>query len=368
MTPTLTSTCVNETRVWTVLSNNTGEHVVEFLVGGNAQSTGVINLVAGVPATFTFSGDATTLSGVRVTFNGSEVASESGPYESCAPPPPPSGELSSLCINNVRVWTVAVEQSGDYVAVFIVNNTPVATIPLVLTAGVPQTFTFAGDATQLDSVRITFAGREVATESGPYESCTGGDTPSVTLTPVCTDSGLLWRVTASKSGSYLAQIISGGSVIETVNLTLTENTPQTFSFLADSTTPNSVRIVYQNTLVVLVEGPESCVSGLSAALAPACTRLGVEWTVITNRTGQYVAQLMLGETVIESLDLNLTESVDQTFIFQADSTSPRFARLVYQGSEYARQNGLPTECSPTSLPPTDEPTMTNFIFLPTVSR
>jgi hypothetical protein len=348
-----------------VISNNTGLHVVEFLVEGNIQIAVDLELVAGVPDNFTYQGDATQLDSVRVTFNGSVVASESGPYESCTPPP--TGSLSSLCVDDARVWTVSVDRSGAYVVEFIANSSAVASLPLNLTANTPQTFLYQGDATQLDSVRVTFNGSVVASESGPYESCTGV-TPSVTLTPVCTDEGLIWRVTADQSGNYVAQIVSGGNVIETVNLTLTANTPQTFAFIGDSTTPNSVRIIYQNTLVLSVEGPEPCVSGLSVALAPACTRLGVEWTVLTNRSGEYVAQLMLGETVIESINLTLTESVDAQFIFQNDSSSPRYVRLLYRGNEYARQDGLDQPCSPTALPPSAEPEMTNFIFLPTVTR
>ncbi|MFN3332071.1 MAG: hypothetical protein ACK47M_06145, partial [Caldilinea sp.] len=365
-TGTLSSICVNNTRTWTVNVSQSGAYVVEFLVGGNVQSTTNLSLTANTPQTFTYSGDPTTLSGVRVTFNGNVIASESGPYESCAPPP--TGTLSSLCVDEARVWTVSVDRSGAYVVEFLVGGNVQSTTNLSLVANTPQTFTYSGDPTTLSSVRVTFNGSVVASESGPYESCTDGVRPSVTLTPVCTDEGLIWRVTADQSGSYVAQIVSGGNVIETVNLTLTANTPQTFAFIGDSTTPNSVRIISQNTLVLSVEGPEPCVSGLSAALTRECTRLGVEWTVFTNRSGEYVAQLMLGETVIESINLTLTESVDAQFVFQNDSSSPRYVRLLYQGNEYARLDGLDLPCSPTALPPSAEPQMNNFVFLPTVTR
>ncbi len=365
-TATISSVCTQGVRTWTITANYTGAYEVEFLVGGNVQSTTPINLVANTPANITYNGDPTTLSGVRVTFNGNVVASESGPYADCTQIP--TASLSSVCVNNTRTWTVNVSQSGAYVVEFLVGGNVQSTTNLSLTANTPQTFTYSGDPTTLSSVRVTFNGSVVASESGPYESCTDGVSPSVMLTPVCTDEGLIWRVTADQSGSYVAQIVSGGNVIETVNLTLTANTPQTFAFIGDSTTPNSVRIIYQNTLVLSVEGPEPCVSGLSAALTRECTRLGVEWTVFTNRSGEYVAQLMLGETVIESINLTLTESVDAQFVFQNDSSSPRYVRLLYQGNEYARLDGLDLPCSPTALPPSAEPQINNFVFLPTVTR
>jgi hypothetical protein len=45
-------------------------------------------------------------------------------------------------------------------------------------------------------------------------------------------------------------------------------------------------------------------------------------------------------------------------------------RLIFQGAEYARQDGLNETCVPTSLPPTEEPNLPlldKFIYLPTVN-
>jgi hypothetical protein len=57
-----------------------------------------LNLTANTPATFTYSGDPTTLSSVRVTFNGNVVASaKAAPIESCFEPP--SVTLTPRCTN-----------------------------------------------------------------------------------------------------------------------------------------------------------------------------------------------------------------------------------------------------------------------------
>jgi hypothetical protein len=274
--------------------------------------------------------------------------------------------LSSLCVEETRVWTASASQTGAYVAEFIVGGSVVASTSLNLTANTPQTFTYAGDPTLLDGVRLVFNGAAIATDEGPFEGCT--EPPALTLTPVCTDEGLVWRIIANQPGNYLAQVISNGAVIETINLTLTANEQQSFRFTADSATPNVVRIVFQNREVIAQEGPEQCVSGLSVSLAPVCARTGVEWTAFTNESGEYVAQLMNGATVIESVNLSLTAFVDTQFTFQNDSSSPRFVRLIFRGSTYVEQDGLTTPCAPTSLPPDAEPVMTNFIYLPTINR
>ncbi|WP_333888734.1 hypothetical protein, partial [Caldilinea sp.] len=93
----------------------------------------------------------------------------------------PTGTLTSVCINGARIWTATVSQSGAYVAEFIQNGNVVASQPLTLAANTPQTFTYPGDATLLDAVRLVFNGYVVATDNGPFESCT----PSGTLTSVC---------------------------------------------------------------------------------------------------------------------------------------------------------------------------------------
>jgi hypothetical protein len=368
-TGTLSSLCVDDTRTWTVNVDRTGQYVAEFLVGGNVQSTTNLSLIANTPLNFTYSGDPTTLSGVRVTFSGNVVASESGPYESCSPPPPPTGTLSSLCVNDTRTWTVNVSQSGAYVAEFLVGGNVQSTTNLNLTANTPATFSYNGDPTTLSGVRVTFNGNVVASESGPYESCF--ELPSVTLTPRCTNEGLLWQVIANRTGSYVAQVVSNGSVIEQTTLNLTANQPQDVAFTANSYTPNTVRIIYQSVQVLEQTGPEPCVDGLSAAMAPRCERVGAVWTVLVNRSGNYVAQLMSGTTVIESRNLTLTDGLDVDFQFENDSTAPRFVRLIFQGAEYARQDGLNETCVPTALPPTEEPNLPlldKFIYLPTVVR
>ena len=367
VTPSLTSTCVEDIRVWTVTSNNTGMHVVEFLVGGSVQSTVNLNLVAGAPTNFTYVGDPTTLSGVRVTFNSNVVASESGPYVDCAQLP--TATLTSACVDTTRTWTVSASQSGAYVAEFLVGGNVQSTTNLNLTANTPATFTYSGDPTTLSGVRVTFSGNIVAAESGPYESCF--ELPSVTLTPRCTNEGLLWQVIANRTGSYVAQVVSNGSVIEQTTLNLTANQPQDVAFGVSSYTPNTVRIIYQSVQVLEQTGPEPCVDGLSAAMAPRCERVGAVWTVLVNRSGNYVAQLMSGTTVIESRNLALTNGLDVDFQFENDSTAPRFVRLIFQGAEYARQDGLNETCVPTALPPTEEPNLPlldKFIYLPTVVR
>ncbi len=264
---------------------------------------------------------------------------------------------------------MTVSQSGAYVAEFLVGGNVQSTTNLNLVANTPATFTYSGDPTTLSGVRVTFNGNVVASESGPYESC--AEAPSVTLTPRCTNEGLLWQVTASRTGSYLAQVVSNGSVIEQTTLNLTANQSQDVAFTASSYTPNSVRIIYQNVQVIEQTGPEPCVDGLSAALAPRCERIGAVWTVLVNRSGNYVAQLMSGTTVIESRNLTLTDGLDVDFQFENDSTAPRFVRLIFQGAEYARQNGLNETCVPTALPPAEEPNLPQFdkfIYLPTVRR
>jgi hypothetical protein len=367
-TGTLSSICVNNTRTWTVNVSQSGAYVAQFLVGGNVQSSANLNLTANTPATFTYSGDPTTLSSVRVTFNGAVVASESGPFASCTPPPP-TGTLSSICVNNTRTWTVNVSQSGAYVAQFLVGGNVQSSANLNLTANTPATFTYSGDPTTLSSVRVTFNGAVVASESGPFASCT--EPPSVTLTPRCTNEGLAWQVTANRTGQYVVQVISNGNVIEQSTLNLTANQPQDVVFTANSYTPNTVRVLYQGVQVSQQTGPEPCVDGLSAAMAPRCERIGTVWTVLVNRSGSYMAQLVDGTSVIESRNLTLTDGLDVDFQFENDSTAPRFVRLVFQGAEYARQNGLNESCVPTSLPPTEEPNLPvldKFIYLPTVNR
>jgi len=364
---------VETTRVWTITSNNTGAHVVEFYVDGSLSSTSGLNLVAGTPANFTYSGDPTTLSGVRVTLNGSEVAAESGPYESCTPPPPPpDNPLGSICVQNTRVWTVSVDQDGQYVAEFLVNGSVVSSTNLNLVANTPTDFTYSGDPTTLSGVRITLNGSEVAAESGPYESCTPPPPPAVnvTLTPRCAATGLVWQIVTDLAGEYTVQVVNGASVLEEKVLTLTAG-QQDVTFAANSYTPNAVRVILQGVQVLEQTGPEPCVDGLSAAMAPRCERIGAVWTVLVNRSGNYVAQLMDGQTVVESRNLTLTANLDLNFQFTNDTTAPRFVRLILQGAEYARQNGLNQTCVPTSLPPTDEPNLpllNKFIYLPAVRR
>ncbi|MBK8799793.1 MAG: hypothetical protein IPM07_27365 [Anaerolineales bacterium] len=368
---TLGSVCVDNTRTWTVNSSQSGAYVAQFVINNIVVASTPLTLVANTNQTFTYSGDPTTLTLVRVTFNGNGVAQEIGPFESCAPPP--TGALSSVCVDDVRTWTVNVSQTGAYVAQFVIGGGVVSSLNLNLTANTPQTFTYSGDPTTLDLVRVLYNGALVAQEESPFESCIA-DLPTVVLATQCVENeGLVWQATATRTGAYVAQLTSpGGQIIESVPLSLTANTPQSFAFTADAYIPNVVRVFFQGTQVLEQVGPESCVSGLSIALAPACTNTGdVEWTVLTNIPGAYVAQLVNGNTVIESLDLNLAAGVDVQFTFQNDSSSPRVVRLIFQQSAYAEQEGLDIPCVPTSLPPTEEPTMpgmSNFIYLPTVTR
>ncbi|MBE2238149.1 MAG: hypothetical protein IAE81_10185 [Caldilineaceae bacterium] len=369
---TLGSVCVDNTRTWTVNSSQSGAYTAEFVIDNIVVASTPLTLVANTNQTFTYSGDPTTLDLVRVTFNGNGVAQEIGPFESCAPPP--TGALSSVCTDDVRTWTVNVSQPGAYVAQFVIGGAVVSSLNLNLAANTPQTFTYSGDPTTLDLVRVLYNGALVAQEAGPFESCIA-DLPTVVLVTECVENeGLLWQATATRTGAYVAQLTSpGGQVIESVPLSLTANTPQSFAFTADAYTPNVVRVFFQGTQVLEQVGPESCVSGLSIALAPACTRTGeTEWTVLTNIPGSYTAQLVSGVTVIESIPLTLEAGVDAQFIFQNDSSSPRVVRLIFQQSAYAEQEGLDIPCVPTSLPPTEEPTvpgmMSNFIYLPTVTR
>jgi hypothetical protein len=366
-TGTLTSTCVQGARTWTVTVSQGGAYVVEFLVNGSVASTTNLTLVANTPATFTYSGDPTTLSGVRVTLNGAVIVAESGSYESCVEAP--TGTLTSLCVDGARVWTANVSQTGTYTIEFVDGGSVVQSESIALVASQNKTFTYSGDATLLDQVRIVSGSATVAFEDGPYESCVT-DTPTVTLAPRCTVEGLLWAVTANQTGTYVAQVISNGIVIEEATLTLTANQPQDVAFGASSYTPNVVRILFQGAQVLEQTGPESCVDGLSAAMVARCAATGtVVWTVLVNRTGSYVAQLMSGQSVLESQNLSLTDGIDEDFAFTEDSTAPRFVRLLFQGAEYARLDGLDESCVPTSLPPTEEPNLpvfTNFIFMPAV--
>ena len=281
----------------------------------------------------------------------------------------PQATISSVCAEGVRTWTITANYPGAYVVEFLVGGNVQSTSNVNLIANTPTNVTYSGDPTTLSGVRVTFNGNVVASESGPYESCF--ELPSVTLTPRCTNEGLLWQVIANRTGSYVAQVVSNGSVIEQTTLNLTANQPQDVAFTANSYTPNTVRIIYQSVQVLEQTGPEPCVDGLSAAMAPRCERVGAVWTVLVNRSGNYVAQLMSGTTVIESRNLTLTDGLDVDFQFENDSTAPRFVRLIFQGAEYARQDGLNETCVPTALPPTEEPNLPlldKFIYLPTVVR
>ena len=132
------------------------------------QSTANLNLTANVASTFSYNGDATTLSGVRVTFNGNVVAQEDGPYESCVTTP--TASLNSTCRQRPR-WTVNASQSGARCRPVPGQWRRRGLDALNLVANTNQTFTYNGDATTLDVVRATFNGTTIAQETGPYESC-----------------------------------------------------------------------------------------------------------------------------------------------------------------------------------------------------
>lgn len=369
----LSSTCVDNARVWTVNASQSGAYVAEFLTNGSVVASTPLTLVANTNQTFTYNGDATTLDVVRVTFNSTTVAQETGPYESCVPAPP-TGTLNSVCVDNTRTWTAQASQTGAYVAEFLVGVNVVGSTNLNLTANTPQTFTYSGDPTTLGSVRLTYQGTTIATENGPFESCTPPAPPNASLVPQCTDEGLVWNALTDRTGTYTAQVLSNGLVIDSVTLNLTANTPQVFTFTADSTTPNTVRLIYEGATIVTRTGPESCVSGVNASLLNQCDRTTgrLVWSVQTNTTGSYTAQLVGGTTVVENQTLNLVSGVEQQFSFTNDAYSPRFVRLLFQGNEYAQLVGPTERCTPpTSLPETEEPTgrtFANYLYLPTLRR
>ena len=366
----LNSTCVDEARVWTVNASQSGAYVAQFLINGAVVASTPLNLVANTNQTFTYNGDPTTLDVVRVTFNGTTVAQETGPYESCVLVPP-TGTLSSVCVENTRTWTAEATQTGAYVAQFLIGANVVGSTNLNLTANTPQTFTYAGDPTTLGSVRLTYQGTTIATENGPFEDCAPPTPPNASLAPQCTEEGLVWNVLTDRTGTYTAQVLSNGQVIDSVTLNLTANTPQQFTFTADSTTPNTIRLIYGNATVVERAGSESCVSGVNASLLRQCVGPDLVWTVQSNTTGSYTAQLVGGTTVIENQSLNLVSGVEQQFSFTNEAYSPRFVRLLFQGNQYALLQGPTERCTPTSLPETEEPTSRNFanyLFLPNVGR
>ncbi|MCW5841207.1 MAG: hypothetical protein KIT77_08145 [Caldilinea sp.] len=370
-TASLNSTCVDNARVWTVNASQSGAYVAQFLVNGAVVASTPLNLVANTNQTFTYNGDATTLDVVRVTFNGTTIAQETGPYESCDTTVR-TGVLDSACVNETRTWVTEVTASGTYVAEFLVGTTVVDSLSLDLTANTPRSFNYTGDPTTLSSVRLTYQGTTVVSENGPYESCAPPPAPpKASLAPQCTDQGLVWNVLTDRTGTYTAQVLSNGQVIDSVTLNLTANTPQQFTFTADSTTPNTVRLVYENAAIVTRTGPESCVSGINAALLRQCVGPNLIWSVQTNTTGDYTAQLVGGETVVENVNLSLVNGVEQDFSFTNDAYSPRFVRLLFQGNQYAVLQGPTERCTPTSLPETEEPTgrnFTNYLFLPNVGR
>ncbi len=366
----LSSTCVNNARAWTVNASQSGDYVAEFVENGSVVASTPLTLVANTNQTFTYNGDATTLDLVRVTFNGTTVAQETGPYESCDTTAR-TGVLDSACVENTRIWVTEVSETGAYVAEFLVGANVVDSTDLNLTANTPQSFTYNGDPTTLSSVLLTYQGTTIVTENGPYESCTPPAPPNASLAPQCTEQGLVWNALTDRTGTYTAQVLSNGQVIDSVTLNLTANTPQQFTFTADSTTPNTIRLIYENATIVERAGSESCVSGVNASLLRQCVGTTLVWSVQSNTTGSYTAQLVGGTTVVENQTLNLVSGVEQQFSFTEDAYSPRFVRLLFQGNEYAQLAGPTERCTPTSLPETEEPTgrtFANYLFLPTLRR
>jgi len=374
-TGALTSVCLNDERVWTATVSQSGTYIAEFIQNGNVVASQTLNLTANTPQTFTYSGDATLLDAVRLTLNGYTVAVNNGPFQSCTPTPTPTNTPTQTPTftptptntptptptnTPTPTPTNTPTQTPTNTPTQTPTNTPTQTPTPTPTGTLTQTPTFTPTPTNTPTATPTFT--PTPTETPTLE---------VRLTPRCTEEGLVWEITASQSGVYQIQLISDGTVIETLVQTLTANTPQTFAFEGDSTTPNVVRVIYQDVEVLTQEGPEPCVSGLSVALARVCTANGYEWTVVTNRSGDYVVQLVSGNVVIESINLTLTAFVDEQFIFQNDPTSPRVIRLLYQGNVYLEEPGPATACVPTALPPSEEPdlpVMNHFIYLPSVQR
>jgi len=430
-TGALTSVCLNDERVWTATVSQSGTYIAEFIQNGNVVASQTLNLTANTPQTFTYSGDATLLDAVRLTLNGYTVAVNNGPFQSCTPTPTPTNTptqtptftptptntptptptntpIPTPTNTPTPTPTNTPTQTPTNTPTQTPTNTPTQTPTPTPTGTLTQTPTFTPTPTNTPTQTPTPTGTltqtptftptptntptQTPTPTGtltqtPTFTPTPTNTPTATptftptppetptlevrLTPRCTEEGLVWEITASQSGVYQIQLISDGTVIETLVQTLTANTPQTFAFEGDSTTPNVVRVIYQDVEVLTQEGPEPCVSGLSVALARVCTANGYEWTVVTNRSGDYVVQLVSGNVVIESINLTLTAFVDEQFIFQNDPTSPRVIRLLYQGNVYLEEPGPATACVPTALPPSEEPdlpVMNHFIYLPSVQR
>lgn len=181
-TATLTSVCANDLWTWTVTATQSGAYVAQFLIGSTVVASINLNLVANAPQSFNYTGDPSTLTSVRVTFDGETVATNNGPFLSCALPPLPTATLTGVCANDLWTWTVTATQSGAYVAQFIRGTFLVASTNLNLTANVAQSFTFSGDPSTLTAVSITFNGQTLATNEGPFGRCT--PPPTVTPTPV----------------------------------------------------------------------------------------------------------------------------------------------------------------------------------------
>lgn len=305
---TLTSACVNGERVWTATVGQSGTYVVEFIRGGNVVASQTLNLTANTPPDLHL-------------------------QRRCYPARRRAPDLQRLhrCHRQRTLPKLHAYLNANQHANTDTNRHANADINLYTAA---NQYTNLYTAATTSTPTLTPTGMLTPTPTftpPPTNTPTPTETPTLTvrLTPQCTEEGLVWEIAASQSGVYQIQLISEGTVIETVVQTLTANTPQTFAFEGDSTTPNVVRVIYQDVEVLTQEGPEPCVSGLSVALARVCMANGYEWTVITNRSGDYVVQLVSGNVVIESINLTLTAFVDEQFIFQNDPTSSRVIRLLY---------------------------------------
>lgn len=167
-TGTLRSECVGATRTWTVNVSQEGTYSVHFLRNDRVIDSFDLELSANKPRRFTFNGEATELSEVRILFKDKVIASERGPFERCQPS---GATLRSKCVRNKRVWTVTVPQDGKYLVHFLIEDKVVATESLELKADQEHTFTFSGDPTTLSAVRIIFEDKTIASERGPFEKC-----------------------------------------------------------------------------------------------------------------------------------------------------------------------------------------------------
>ncbi len=109
-----------------------------------------------------------------------------------------------------------------------------------------------------------------------------------------------------------------------------------------------------------------------ARLTGACI-VGVStWLVATNTTGAYVVEFRVGNNVTSTLNLALVANTPTTFTYDGNSDDLSSVQLLFNGHVIVTVIGPPAPgigCSPTSLPPSDEPNggATNWLYLPVIT-